>query len=749
MTATIDDVTVDELPPEPGTPAPADQPRTGADESAPESPSLRIAIAVAFPVLASALMVGGIFIGVDARIYAAIAGLLGVALGYTVARVAKPTLANVLIVGGIFLIGLIVVIPTGIGNIGSLQALVTKAAKSGDVLRPPVEFVAGWHAIVGWLMACVGFGAAWVALTFKKPSLALLLPLPIAAIAGISVPKTQQVGSGLAVLALFAVGLGLLSGAQSVGEGDERPPLSYELRRAAKSIPLIAVITVALYALAQTNFLVPKPYIDPTQQPQKPKPQPLSQANDRVLFEVESTVSGPWRIGSLDVYDGTDWRLPPFSESKLGNVPRSGIVDADLQPGVHARFTIAGLTGTVLPGLPDTVGIIAEGPRLSYDARNGNIRVAQGQVQAGLSYTVTAAALPSVDDLKAITADAPPDLKKFTSIPPAPPAAQALIDDAKQRFHSKWEQFDYLRTYVLDNVTAAGTGTPKSVTPARVQEMLTGAKEGSPYEIVAAQAMFARWVGLPSRIGYGFDGGEEVNGKLQVRPANGATFPEVYFPTYKWLPVIGTPKKAKPTVSNDPSQQQFDPTVLPSDDISVQLYLPVVIPPASIFYKQVERILLIVIPILLLLGALYVAWPAVRKALARSRRRSRAAELGPRTQIALAYTEWRDHATDYGFRHPTDTPLMFLDRFGEDAEHTELAWLVTRALWGDMQHELHASHAAAANELSRALRRRLSQAQPATVRAISAVSRLSLRHPFAPDLDRLLRGKEQVDAVHA
>jgi hypothetical protein len=44
-----------------------------------------------------------------------------------------------------------------------------------------------------------------------------------------------------------------------------------------------------------------------------------------------------------------------------------------------------------------------------------------------------------------------------------------------------------------------------------------------------------------------------------------------------------------------------------------------------------------------------------------------------------------------------------------------------------------------AEELSRALRRRLAQAHPAPVRAIGVVSRLSLRHPYAPELTHFLR----------
>jgi hypothetical protein len=518
------------------------------------------------------------------------------------------------------------------------------------------------------------------------------------------------------------------------------------LRRAARALPLIGGITVVLYVLSQTNFLFPDPRYDPAQEPQRPKTTPLSEAGDRVLFIVDSKISGPWRTGSLDVYDGRDWRLPPFAESEVDEVRRNGILDRDLKAGAKATFSIAGLQGSIIPGLPNMVGVVARGPKLAYDDRSGNLRVLQGQVAPGLEYTVTAAALPTVEQLQRNVETIPREVQQFIRIPDPPPAVTDLIAQAPKT--SKWDTFDYLRTYVLDNVVATGLGTPKSITAERVQDMLNGSKEGSPFEIVAAQAMLARWAGVPSRIGYGFDGGEKIEGGLlQVRPRHGSTFVEVWFPGFKWLPVIGTPRVAKPTVGTDPSTQRQEAIILPSEDIQVQLSLPTVIAPKDRFRSNVQRIILILLPIALLLGLAYVLWPAGVKAVFRARRRRFADRAGPRARVALAYTEFRDHATDFGFHYPDDTPLMFLDRFAEDDEHTELAWLVTRALWGDLATSLATEHAVAAEELSRALRRRLSQAQPYTMRAVSTVSRLSIRHPYAPLLDLVtLTTKEPVHA---
>jgi hypothetical protein len=346
-----------------------------------------------------------------------------------------------------------------------------------------------------------------------------------------------------------------------------------------------------------------------------------------------------------------------------------------------------------------------------------------------------AAALPSEDDLRTDTAAIPRDVKRFAEIDEAPPpAVVALLAEAKTK-GNRWDEFNFLRNYVLENVTAVGEGRPVDITAERVQDMLGGSKEASPFEIVAAQAMLARWVGLPSRIGYGFDGGDRVGDKLQVHPNHGAAFVEVYFAKYEWLPVIGVPKKAKPTVGSDPSTQRVDQSIAPSDDIAVQLFMPTLIPPGSIVAKQMVRTGLIALPVVLLILLAYVLWPALRKAQLRSRRREAAQAAGTRARVALAYAEFRDYATDFGFGYPTDTPLMFLDRFADDEEHSELAWLTTRVLWGDLQDDPNPMLATVAEELSRALRRRLAAAQPATMRAVAALSRLSMHDPFAPATD--------------
>jgi hypothetical protein len=714
---------------------------TSGEDRPPADATLRVALAVGASTVAAAVMVGGIFVGVAGpRIWASIAGVLGVVAATRIRLLKNPWLMNVAILLTVVAIGVILTLPAGsLSDVVNPGPFIRDAITSADVQRPPVEFSLGWRTLLGWLMGVVGLGAAWVALELKRPALGVLIPLPVVAFAAISVADDAKLASGILALILFAIGLAMLSGVEG-GEADSTRSLAFELRRAARAAPLLAGITVALILLARANVLFPAPVYDPSQSAQKPKAIPLSEVPDRVLFTVDSSVTGPWRMGSLDVYDGNDWRLPPFADNRINEVPETGIVDSELRPGVRATFVTEGLTGAVLPGLPNLVGLVAEGPILAHDRRTGVIRLANGSIGAGLEYTVTAARIPTVEELNKITAEPPEEIEgvpvqRFLDIPPPPRDVLDAIQSAPQT--SRWATFDAVRNELLDTVVASGAGAPRAVPPERVEEMLTGNREGTPFEIVAAQAMLARWVGIPSRIGYGFDGGDQASeGEgVEVRPRHGATFVEVYFPGHKWLPIIGTPRQAATSLGNTPSQRPQE--IGASDDVAVQLFVPFETDPRNYLFNQVRAIASVVLPVIALLALLYFTYPALFKYLRKRRRRAAARNGGPPARIALAYAEWRDLCTDFGYRHASDTPLMFLQRVVPDEEHMELAWLVTRTMWGDLRSEFTEDEAVIAEELSRSLRRRLSQAHTWTLRFIAVFSRLSVRSSYAPHFDVL------------
>src|SRR5258708_32487874 len=151
--------------------------------------------------------------------------------------------------------------------------------------------------------------------------------------------------------------------------------------------------------------------------------------------------------------------------------------------------------------------------------------------------------------------------------------------------------------------------------------------------------MLARWSGVPARIAYGFDGGEKVGDHLEVHPKDGIAFPEVYFPGHGWLPVIGTPQKAKVSENSDPRFQQFKSGVQPSEDIAVPLYLPAIIPPDSTLLDDLRTGVVVVGALVLALFLLYVTFPAGVKPAVRARKRALARPAAPPPTGVSAYAD--------------------------------------------------------------------------------------------------------------
>jgi hypothetical protein len=697
---------------------------------------VRPALGALSTTLGCAFMVGGMFVGITPRIYAAVGGMVGVASAVWAARATKRVmLVQVLSLAAILLTGLALTMISDLGALGGLSKLIGDAYKEARLHRPPAAFDLGWHAILPWTVGLVGYAAAWVGSLGRKPAVGVLIPIPVIAFAAIAQPAEAQIPAGIVAFVSFAVGLAVIYRADR-GEG-EGVSTAYELKRAMRTAPIVIVLIAALIGASQLNLLFPEPIFDPTQKAELPRPIPLSAVKDRVLFTVNSAFTGPWRAGVLDVYDGKDFRLPAYSDSSFQDAPASGLLDevfgVPATGSVRADITIRGLDGTVLP-LPSRMNKIAglDLPTLVTDARSQTLRVKEGQVRDGLAYTAVFALLPTEAELR----DAPPPdpliVTDFTDTAhqPPPPGVAALLAQAPE---NRWDRLDFVRKKFLDVFTVTGAGLPSHVPPSKVEDMLVGSQEGSPFEFVAAQVLLSRWAGIPARIGYGYDRGvAKAGGVLEFRPKNGSSWLEVYFQGYGWLPITGLPKKALQSVGKSDQQQNAD--IVPTDDIQVQLFVPLRKIPPGYLWKQIRTVVLLTLPVFLLIGLMYLAWPVYLKSRRRSKRRRWAFEYGREARIALAYTELRDMATDLGVGDPYVTPLAYVRKVVADEEHRELAWLVTRVLWGDLKGNITDDEVFAAEELSRSMRRRLFEAQPFTIRFISIVSRLSLRNPYAPEV---------------
>jgi hypothetical protein len=715
--------------------APEPEPEAAEDVRVPLAQLVRPLLAAALSSSTAGLLVGGIFGSWAARLVGLFAALFGTGWALLVLRSRRAVVVQNLLIPALLLLGIISLIPAGdAGGPSKLPSLVGDAISSGRLLRPPVPFDPGWRPIILMVIGVLAFGTAWLATKLERPKLAIAAPLPIVALTAVSQPDSGEVLAGIVAF------VGLL-GALSVLYGGDPARASelgrqFELKRAVRAVASGAVMVALLVGLANASFLFPKPVYDPADKPQKPRPVPLSAIEDRVLFEVrtDSGITGPWRTGVLDVYDGESWKLPPFDVNRFESIPSSGVLDPArvATATVSATFVVRDLgDSAVLPDLAGLTSVQIDEPRVVFDPRPAILRMRDGRVPPGLTYTVKVPEYP--DAVKLEAAGPPPNTKELKVALEVPKPSAAIRSLLAQAPTNPWKRLEYLRKQLADVVIATGAGQPVDFPPERVDEILTGNHEATPFEIVAADALLARWAGIPSRIGFGFDGLNDEDGALTVRPKNAAQFLEVYFAPYGWVPLSATPPKAKATLDSDPNAR-FNPTILPSDDIAVEIYLPVELETLRLLYERIREILFRLAPLVAIGIALVLASPSVERTWRRRARRQWAEQIGPRAKVAVEYAELRELMTDLNLGDPYDTALEFLGKVQQDREHTELAWLVTRALYGDLAESLTEEDVRAAREMSWSLRRRVARAQPLQSRFLAAVGRTSLRRPHSSEM---------------
>lgn len=700
---------------------------TEASES-PTGPVLRPLVVAALSSGAAALMTGGIFGSWMARAVALFGALLGVSWAYLCLRSQKRRMIlELLVLPAAFLVGMMSLIPAG-ESPSQLFKLMGDAINSGRVLRPPVPFDPGWRPLLIIVLALIGFATAWIGAAMQRPQLALVVPLPVLFLTAISQSAEGEFVGGVIAFLPLLVGLGVLFGGEA---GLSELSSAFEVKRAIRALPLLAGGLALLAVLNSTDVLFPKPMYNPAEKPQKPKAIPLGEVRDRVLFEIEGELTGPWKTGTLDVYDGRSWRLAPFDPDRLKKVPGDGVVDKGRIGDVQVKITTRDLgTTSVLPGVPGPTAVKQTGLDLRWDERVGVFRMNTGAVPQDATYELSIPKYPTADQLRPAS-PASKALDDFTYIPKPTPVVRQLLAEAPT---APFERLEFLRKKLNEVVVAVGAGAPnKDVPPSKVDDLLVGSHEGSPFEIVAAEAMLARWAGFPARIGYGFDGFNDESGIKTVRPKNGSNWLEVAFEGYGWVPLISTPPKAKASLDNNPNSR-FDPTIKPSDDVAAELYVPIEVNDARQLYQRIRAFLLRALPYALLVTATYLSLPALRRWLRRRKRRAWAAAVGPHAQIAVEYAEFRDTATDLNVGDALATPLEYLSAIVEDDEHAELAWLTTRALWGDLRDQVGEADVEAAAEMSASLRRRMFRVQPFQSRALAVLSRSSLRTPYSLEI---------------
>lgn len=688
--------------------------------------AMRIALVGSLSGAAAGVALGGLFQGPLGRpvgVFGAVVGASVVGVGLRGRRVLVQYLAAPAVFIAGYLVALLLPNPTGVH--GTVPQLIHQAISNGGLAHPPIPFDPGWRFLLVALIGLVAAAGVSLGAGFGKPRLAILLPMPLVVVGALNQPKGDELLGGGIALALMLAALSASSSAELAGRAEVSR--RFEVRQVTTSVVATGAALAVLALLSHASVLFPQPSHSRTAQPQKPKIVPLSQIKERPLFDAPGP--GPWQVGTFTVYENGSWLLPGYDLTRLQTVGNGGSIPG--APGgasVKATLTVRQLGGFTLPTPPEPQAVGGTSLRVAYDPDRSTLRLRDGAVPEGFRYTVSSRALPSGDQLTVAARKPTPAALKAYTVAPAPPAyVVQLLGHAPDA--NPWDRLQLLRKQLYDHVVARSYGLPVAVTPSSVVAELHGG-DATPFEIVAAEAVLARWVGLPSRIGYGYYDQSKVHGG-DFRPADGANWLEVWFDGYGWVPILGTPLKAQSDLN---AQHKAQAQIQPDANQTLQIYVPVLSTNGQLGFQIVRYWAERAVPLVVLLWLLWRAIAIPARSVRRRRRRMWAADRGPAGRIAVAYAEFRDVARDLSVDDGHTTPLEFLDRVDDDVEHRELAWLTTRALWGDLTRDLRAEDAVAAETLSRSLCARLTRAQPGVTRLSALGSRKSLREPWDPQL---------------
>jgi hypothetical protein len=707
-----------------------------------DPPAHLVGAAAALSGFAASWLAGSLIRGAfHARLLAAVGVLIGAGLITLGQRLTRPALAQYAVLPAAMIAGAAFVAPYAEGGTANLAGLIGEALDSGGLSAAPIAFDPGWRFILVVLFAVVSAAAAAIAVATQRAKLAVVVPLPLTMGAALLQPDgSELIGSTVAIFLVIGA-LAIAYGADLVADGGSLGG-GFETRRLARGVAMLSALMVLMFLLSQTDFLFPETQRDRVIPPQKPPSGEIEK--DREIFVVKGDRVGPWRMGVLDVYDGTAWLLPPYDVSRIVGVDEGERLP-DASPTASeeiVEFVVTDLRGRQLPTPGGLLSVDGAGS-LEYDPRTGIVGL-ERRVPQGLEYSASVAPTPKSADLNAAP-DAPAEiLEDFTDAPPAPPAVQAILAEAPE---ARFDRIQFIRDRLYRSVVAAGAGKPTDIEPARVAELFEQGAEATPYEITAAEAILVRWAGQPARIGFGYYRGEKIDDGFSLRPKHGSVWLEVYFEGHGWVPLVGVPPQAKSSLSAE--QSNDDPRVQPSDELALTVYVPVQEDSFKLLFEIIRYWLLVASPFILALLILYVGYPALFKAVRRAKRERWGRAHGPIGRALAAYAEMRDRCFDMNLGDVRHTPLEFVANFEYDAEHDEIAWLVTRMFWGDLRRDLRDDDAGDAEAMCLSVQKRITSAQSFLTRVLGAVSRVSLRDPYneqVPNFWPRLRVRERVTA---
>lgn len=267
----------------------------------------------------------------------------------------------------------------------------------------------------------------------------------------------------------------------------------------------------------------------------------LTDRSDEVMFRVEAPQGAYWRLTALERFDADQdiWVSRAVRYSDVGEqLPAPG-PQAPSQL-LEQRFEIQGLSGLWLPAAFRPSRVDSPEP-VGYDADSSSLILREGEPQPSLTYEVTSE-VPQLDDL----GDAPRSVGPGAHYLEVPDLSSVATDELEpfRDLATPAEQLLALQNWFRDfdydeNVDFSGSADP-------LGEFLQQ-RRGFCQQFSSAFALFARELGIPSRVAVGFTEGQQLQpGSFTVRGRNAHAWPEVYLADLGWVAYEPTPQRGNP-----------------------------------------------------------------------------------------------------------------------------------------------------------------------------------------------------------
>ena len=274
----------------------------------------------------------------------------------------------------------------------------------------------------------------------------------------------------------------------------------------------------------------------------------------RDLFEVQTSEPQYWRLLTLDEFYGDEWRSsdPKGSAGQVVTAPTvlpqaPGFDFPDDTPPAK-NFTFRVLEdfddAHALPMAQTPVEITAgDLGEVTWDPTRGQAFL-DGGLEAGLEYGIssrvvvpTAAELDQVQDLTAV------QYGRWTELPAdLDPRIQEIADDWTRGEDSDYDKVLAIQQHFHTDGFRYDTDVEVADDADALLTFLTQTKAGFCQQYATTMAVLVRELGLPARIGVGYQAGAlQDDGSYLVQSKNAHAWVEVFFEGYGWLQFEPTP----------------------------------------------------------------------------------------------------------------------------------------------------------------------------------------------------------------